>query len=531
MGGIPMPVRAQSMGVPPPRTGTSSRGGGQRNMSRTDTKNKKEEAKVNAAMPLTAGMEIKGLELSTTGWKAPNAGRPGAAASVDPSGHMPPDMVQRKVKAALNKMTPERFDKISMQILEIAAQSKDEADGRTLRQVIQLTFDKACDEAHWASMYAKFCLRMLEEMSSEIKDETILDKSGNPVVGGPLFRKYLLNRCQEEFEHGWSVNLPEKQEGQTEEAAMLSDEYYVAAAAKRKGLGLVQFIGELYKLRMLSIKIMHECFKRLLDFEGLPDESAIESLVKLIRTVGSTMQQEQNGPQLLDQYFQRIDTIMKLPGLPSRMSFMLLDTVDLRKAGWKSKDDAKGPKTIQEIRDAAALEQQQAELQRQQQTQRGGGGAGRPPAGRGDARNFSGAMPPPDYPRNQVATEDLRRLGNRRQASSQQQNRTLGPSSMFSSSRSNSGRPSVLGAPSVQTSAKADTGLSSRTASRTEAETPRTPTNAFSALADLDTSGEGGDATPATSPQPKHATPSISDSQDASANESPVGAGEGASSN
>ena len=35
---------------------------------------------------------------------------------------MPPDMVQRKVKSNLNKMTPEKFDKISDQILEIAAQ-------------------------------------------------------------------------------------------------------------------------------------------------------------------------------------------------------------------------------------------------------------------------------------------------------------------------------------------------------------------------------------------------------------------------
>ena len=90
---------------------------------------------------------------------------------------MDPDMVQRKVKANLNKMTPEKFDKISDQILEIAAQSKDETDGRTLRQVIQLTFEKATDEAHWASMYAKFCKRMLETMDPNIKDENILDKN------------------------------------------------------------------------------------------------------------------------------------------------------------------------------------------------------------------------------------------------------------------------------------------------------------------------------------------------------------------
>jgi translation initiation factor 4G len=274
-----------SQGPSSPRVG-SSRGGGRN--SRRGEKGQPGEAQLAKTMPLTANLDPAALKLerSQTGWKPLSLSM--ASNATLPSGHMPPDMVQRKVKAALNKMTPEKFDRIADQIQEIAAQSKDENDGRTLRQVIQLTFEKACDEAHWASMYARFAERMLRTMSPEIRDETVVDKHGNPVVGGALFRKYLLNRCQEEFERGWEVNLPEKPEGQSGEAALLSDEYYIAAAAKRKGLGLIQFIGELYKLKMLTLRIMHECVLKLLDFEGLPDESAIESLVKLIRTVGST---------------------------------------------------------------------------------------------------------------------------------------------------------------------------------------------------------------------------------------------------
>ena len=96
-------------------------------------------------------------------------------------GHKTPDVVQRKAKSNLNKMTPNNFDKITI--------------GRTLRQVIQLTFEKATDEAHWAEMYAQFCKRMLESMSPEIKDENLIDKkSGEIVHGGALFRKHLLAR-------------------------------------------------------------------------------------------------------------------------------------------------------------------------------------------------------------------------------------------------------------------------------------------------------------------------------------------------
>lgn len=421
-----------------PRVG-SSRGRGSR---RGDKQmNKKEEA----AMPLTSGMEIKALEKSTTGWTPHSKA---AAPQQQMAGHMAPDMVQRKVKAALNKMTPEKFEKISDQILEIAGQSKNEDDGRTLRQVIQLTFEKACDEQHWSSMYAKFCFKMLNTMDTAIRDETVKDKHGQPVVGGALFRKYLLNRCQEEFEKGWEVNLPAKPEGEQGEAALLSDEYYIAAAAKRKGLGLIQFIGELYKLNMLTLRIMHECVLKLLDFEGLPDESAIESLVKLLRTVGATMSQADAGPKMLQVYFERVEKIMNMDGLPSRLKFMLLDLIDLRKMNWHDKQADKGPKTIQQIHAEAAAAQQAAA--QQAANSRGG----RAPPGRGDARSFSGGGIPPPQDFSRVAMDDLRKLT---KGSSGRNSSGLGPSSMLGG-RSGSGRRGLgpLGA-------GADSGASSRT--------------------------------------------------------------------
>jgi translation initiation factor 4G len=165
---------------------------------------------------------------------------------------------------------------------------------------------------------------MLESMSPDIKDENIRDKSGNVVTGGSLFRKYLLNRCQEEFERGWKINLPERPEGVTEEVAMMSDEYYAAAAAKRRGLGLVKFIGELYKLGMLTERIMHECVKKLVDYEGVPDVAEVESLTSLLRTIGASLDSSDKGRLMMDAYFHRIHMMIDTPGLPSRLKFMLM---------------------------------------------------------------------------------------------------------------------------------------------------------------------------------------------------------------
>jgi translation initiation factor 4G len=459
-GGFPGPSpmsrnpSSTNMGMPnSPRQGSRSARGGSK---RDNYNNAKAEAAAKT-MPLTQGMEIKNLVTSTSGWKPMSLGRGASTVAAAQPGMMDPETVQRKVKAALNKMTPEKFDRISDSILDIALQSKDEEDGRTLRQVIQLTFEKATDEAHWAPMYAKFCKRMLDTMSPEIRDTTIIDKNGKVVSGGALFRKYLLNRCQEEFEKGWKVNLPKPKEGENKETVMMSDEYYVAAAAKRRGLGLVQFIGELYKLGMLTERIMHECVRKLVDYDGaVPDEAEIESLCKLLRTIGANLDSNdrlEKGKGMMDAYFERIAAMASLPELPSRLRFMLMDVIDLRKRKWASNEANKGTQTLDEVRQEAEA-QAAAKASEARNSNRGGQG-GRPQMGRGDARFPSYHQPAP----NLVGMDDLRRLkGTAARTSSH--NVTLGPQSMFGS-RSNSGRR--LGPGGALGRAGEESGTSSRT--------------------------------------------------------------------
>lgn len=478
-GGFPMGApmsrtnSMQAMAQPSPRSNTRGKGGSRRGGDRAMSR--REEESAHKTMPLTAGQEVKSLEKSSSGWTARSLGAAGGASSVGLDGMMAPDMVQRKVKAALNKMTPEKFDKISDEIVNIANQSEKEADGRTLRQVIQLTFEKACDEAHWAGMYAKFCLKMLTTMSEGIVDETLMGRDEKPLSGGALFRKYLLNRCQEEFERGWQANLPEPAEGATEEAALLSDEYYVAAAAKRRGLGLIQFIGELYKLGMLTYKIMHSCVKKLLDFEGAPDEATIESLCKLLRTIGHQMDNANpTAHGMVDVYILRINDILtKNQNMPSRPRFMLMDILDARKSGWTAAQ-AKGPKTIQEIHAEAEAAAAAQEAERAKQSQRGGG--------RMHDRGYGNqGMPPPpqDYQRTQVGVSDLRWLqsrGSQPRQPSQGLGPSLGPGSSLFAGRSASGRK-MPASDSSATPSRLNTPTTAKRDEKDEATTPST--NAF----------------------------------------------------
>ncbi|BGP12242.1 hypothetical protein JCM10213v2_000155 [Rhodosporidiobolus nylandii] len=307
---------------------------------------------------------------SETGW-APSS-VVGANKDVDLSS---PEMVQRKVKALLNKLTLEKFESISDQILEWANKSINETDGRILRQVIALIFEKATDEATWSQMYARLCRKLMERVSADVRDESVKTADGTPVAGGALFRKYLLNRCQEDYENGWkskeaaqlaakSKEADDKAKQEANEAAkkeaeesgkeskqdaeLLSDEYYAAQKAKRRGLGLVRFIGELFRLQMLTERIMHECIKKLLANTENPEEEDVESLCRLLTTVGKGLDNPK-AKQHMDVYFSRMNTIANSPKVSSRMRFMILDVVDLRKAKWASKQEAAGPKTISEI--------------------------------------------------------------------------------------------------------------------------------------------------------------------------------------
>ncbi|PSS03788.1 hypothetical protein BD289DRAFT_449235 [Coniella lustricola] len=490
--------QSSSLGLSASRTGSrnqNNRGGSKPGKSFGN------DAKANQNMPLTQGMELKPIVTSSTGWKPMSLARQ-AQAGAAATGLLDPETVQRKVKAALNKMTPENFDKISDQILQISAQSKDEQDGRTLRQVIQLTFEKATDEAHWAAMYAKFCKRMLETMSPEVKDVTITDKNGNVVSGGALFRKYLLNRCQEDFERGWNTDMPEPKEGESKEAALLSDEYYKAAAVKRRGLGLVQFIGELFKLGMLTERIMHECVRKLLDFKEEPDEAEIESLTKLLRTIGANLDSTEKGTAMMNAYFERITNLVETTELPSRLNFMLLDIIDLRKANWESKDGPKGPKTLEEIRaDAEAAAAAKAAEASRSSARNQTGGRGSQYGRGGDARNSYGNFHPPAS--NTVGMDDLRRL--KGQSSRTASGVTLGPTAMFNS-RSSSGRR--LGPGGALTRGAEDSAASSRTG------TPPTQAsvNAFAALANMPGESENPASPPSTAASPalNHAKPDAS---------------------
>lgn len=377
-----------------------------------------------------------------------------------------PELIQRKVKALLNKLTIEKFASISDQILEYANRSTEETDGSTLRLVIALIFEKATDEAAWSEMYAQLCRKLMERVSNDVMDESIKTADGQAVTGGGLFRKYLLTRCQVDFERGWAHRdamidaakgkeaedkakraSNEKAEAeakeadergekaQEKEAELMSDEYYAAQKAKRRGLGLVRFIGELYKLQMLTERIMHACIKKLLHNTKDPEEEEIESLCKLMTTVGAQLDTER-ARNYMDIYIARMREMNNSDAVNSRMKFMLLDVIELRAAGWKGSKQSAGPKSIAQIHEDAARAKQQAEAEMAART---GSGRGMPPS-RGGSRRGQ----PRDFPQ-QMGHDGWTAVGSGNAPPPPRPSRAGDMSGFGKIERSGSGRPLSLG--------------------------------------------------------------------------------------
>ncbi|OBZ73052.1 Eukaryotic translation initiation factor 4 gamma [Grifola frondosa] len=393
---------------------------------------------------ITTGWTILGtrctLEASANRWQAGSLGRKAQAPDADS-----PEVVDRKVRGLLNKLTMEHFDSISDQIITWANRSEKEKDGRTLIQVIRLVFEKATDEATWSEMYARLCRKMMEQISANVQDDGIKNSGGKPIAGGQLFRKYLLNRCQEDFERGWvakeattaaagkatqdQVAKAAAEESKDGESALYSEEYYAAQKAKRQGLGLIKFIGELFKLQMLTERIMHECVKKLLGNVENPEEEEIESLCKLLTTVGQILDTPKARAHM-DVYFSRMKELCKSPNVNSRMQFMLQDIIELRERKWVPRNQVAAPTTITAVHEAAAKEKAATEkdaYQRNLSMSRGG-------SRRGGERGEHGQTGPDGWatigssaPRLPPKVGDLSNFGKISKMASM----TFGPSSIF----------------------------------------------------------------------------------------------------
>ncbi|KAG5847740.1 hypothetical protein ANANG_G00129420 [Anguilla anguilla] len=283
-------------------------------------------------------------------------GRGGAGGGAGPGGRgqEDPDAARtqelfRQVRSVLNKLTPQMFQPLMKQVSELAIDTTERLKG-----VIDLVFEKAISEPNFSVAYANMCrcLTGLKVPTAEKQTVTV------------NFRKLLLNRCQMEFEKDKDNDQIFEQKQKEMEAAATEEERQrlkeeleeAREMARRRSLGNIKFIGELFKLKMLTEAIMHDCVVKLLKSH---DEESLECLCRLLTTIGKDLDFQKAKPRM-DQYFTQMEKIIKERKTSSRIRFMLQDVLDLRQNCWVPRRSDQGPKTIQQIHKEAELEEQRS---------------------------------------------------------------------------------------------------------------------------------------------------------------------------
>lgn len=247
------------------------------------------------------------------------------------------EVVFRLVRGILNKITPEKFDTLVHQLVNVGIDNEP-----ILQGIIELLFEKALDEPHFSSLYAQVCLVLSRESPSFEQP----DLRGYTETS--TFIKLLLRNCQDEFEKRTKLcallSERKKDGAQNDEENM---------SARKKMLGNIKFIGELGKLELVSEKILHKCIQQLLIRKENPYPEDLECLCGLLRVVGKRLDHEKAKAHI-DAYFARMQEILH-EELPSRIRFMMQDIMELRTDQWHPRHGTdNGPRKIQDIRREAA---------------------------------------------------------------------------------------------------------------------------------------------------------------------------------
>ncbi|KAI8471249.1 MAG: MIF4G domain-containing protein [Monoraphidium minutum] len=106
---------------------------------------------------------------------------------------------QKAFKGVLNKLTPDNFERLTQQLLDVGI-----TQAKTLVGLIGQIFDKALFEPHFCELYSQLC-HTLQKRLPEFDDpseEGVVGEGGEIKRRKLNFRRLLLNKCQEEFEKG-----------------------------------------------------------------------------------------------------------------------------------------------------------------------------------------------------------------------------------------------------------------------------------------------------------------------------------------
>lgn len=220
----------------------------------------------------------------------------------DCGGEVDTENLLKQFRSILNKITPKNFDVLLVQVKEMKIEKPQHVD-----ELINLVFEKAVAEPNFKECYTKLCQQISKMYQPPPNSSTRSDFD---------FKRKLITRVQHEF--NTCIEISQKNVGDFESEVDYD-------SVRKRAIGSVQFVGELFNFELLSLKIMKSCAHNLLN---CGTELAVELMCKLLSTIGSKM--EKSVRELMIRQVREV-VMSKKQKYPSRIRFMVLDLEDMHK--------------------------------------------------------------------------------------------------------------------------------------------------------------------------------------------------------
>lgn len=228
----------------------------------------------------------------------------------------PEAIALKAVRSSLNKITPEKFDKLATQIEEAMGPFLEPHPEKTnvVQEAAKQVFEKALAEPHMVSVYAKLANILVMQIAKYHAEAS------------KAFRRYLISACQEQF----SVPPP------------AADDEHATKHRERCQVN-VTFIGQLYLQKCLTGRVVQGIIADLLaPHINVNYSDQVELLCLLIKTVGSKLED-----QYLASVFKRLTETSA--SLEARVQFAVADVIELYQNSWVPRKEKLVPVTLAEV--------------------------------------------------------------------------------------------------------------------------------------------------------------------------------------
>lgn len=271
--------------------------------------------------------------------------------------------VGRKIFAILNKLTVEKFAKLSDQLFTDCGIAKP----AHIITLVKYLFEKATIQHHFIPMYADLCSKCLAWLSSDACPEELIQSIGpgeRQMAAADIFRRVLLERCQAAFYSYFLSHEDEAQKPDQEDPERTEEDHHKHRLSM---LGTVKFVAQLMERRLMTRAVFRNCLDTLLNEEERTEDH-VECACVFLTEIGRLFEKNEETGETADQYSRALDAAMDEleeiaaePSTCARIRFTIMNLVDLRSNKYTVKalpGQPVGPTKIAEVHKQAAKEEQ-----------------------------------------------------------------------------------------------------------------------------------------------------------------------------